>query len=96
MSAGMKLMDVLGERADKHRHIKGNLLITTVHAELVTQQEVGKTGVCDDVREKENHKAKMLYNELELNVSSDQPGCLHLCLIVWSSYHLIFCPILQF
>lgn len=78
MSAGMKLMGVLGEHADKHRHIEVNLLITTVHAELITQQEVGKTSVCDDGREKENHKAKKLDNELEFNVSSDQPGCLHL------------------
>lgn len=66
MSAGIKLMDVLGEHADKHRHIKVNLLTTIVHAELITQQEVGKTSVCDDVRE----KAKMLEKELELNVSS--------------------------
>lgn len=82
MSAGMKLMDELGEHVDKHRHIKVNLLIAIVHAELITQQEVGKTSVCDDVREKENHKAKMLDNELELNVSSDEPGCLPLRLIV--------------
>lgn len=69
-SAGMKLMDVLGEHADKHRHKKVNLLITIVHAELITQQEVGKTSVCDDVREKENHKAKMLDSDLELSVGA--------------------------
>lgn len=51
-SAGMKLMDMLGEHTDKHCQIKVNLLITTVHAALIPHQEVGKTSLCDDVRVK--------------------------------------------
>lgn len=86
MGAGMKLMDVLGEHADKHRHIKVNLLITIVHAELITQQEVGKTSVCDDVREKENHKAKMLDNEFSFLRLARLHPCLFACLIFISPH----------